>query len=64
MASFITVTEAVEKADEQGLPVSDDTIRYWASKGMGRKVFGRWRIYPDKFERVLSGDPAGRIGAA
>jgi len=58
MASYITVTEAVEKAEQKGHPVSDDTIRYWASrKGLGRKVFGHWRIDDDKFERVLSGNP-------
>jgi len=64
MASFITVTQAVERADEQGFIVTEDQVRYAASKGMGRKVFGRWHIYDDKFERVLSGDPVERVGIA
>jgi len=59
MTTFFTVQQAIQKADEQGISVSEDTIRYWAdTKGMGRKVFGRWLIDPDKYERVLNGVPA------
>ncbi len=64
MASFITITQAVARADEQGIILSADTIRNWASKGLGRKVLGTWRIDDEKYERVLSGKPVERIGAA
>ena len=65
MASFLTVTQAVAKADEQGINLSDDQIRYWASrKGLGRKILGTWHIDDAKFERVLSGNPVERVNAA
>ena len=62
--AFITVVQAVERADEQGFIVTEDQVRYAASKGLGHKVFGRWQIDPDKYERVLSGNPVERVGAA
>jgi hypothetical protein len=65
MTTQLTVSQAIKKANEQGIAVSEDTIRHWAaSKGMGRKVFGRWLIDPDKYERVLNGVPAERVSAA
>ena len=65
MASdFLTVMQAVAKAKERGVPISDDTVRYWASrKGLGLKIFGIWQIDSAKFERVLSGNPVEHIDA-
>jgi hypothetical protein len=60
MTYYLTIAQATNRAAEYGINVSTDTIRYWASrKGMGRKIFGAWRIDADAFERHLTGEEDG-----
>jgi DNA-binding transcriptional MerR regulator len=49
---YLTTSEAAQVAD-----VSSVTIRTWCSTyGIGRRVGGRYRIDPQKLEKLLSGD--------
>ena len=58
MADFITPTAASKDAK-----VHHNTITAWLRTypGLGRKVGGRWRVYPAALERVLSGVPLDQL---
>lgn len=50
--SFLTVTEAMERAEVGPSCIAQWCIRY----GIGRKIAGRWRVNPDLLARLLAGE--------
>jgi hypothetical protein len=56
---YLTTSKAAQQA-----AVAPSTIHFWLAKypDLGRKVGGRWRLDPDRLQRILDGSNPLRRG--
>lgn len=53
---YMNTSEAIEFASDEGIYVTDSTLRYWCNHyPIAKKIGGRWGINQNKFALFLEG---------